>query len=276
MFLQIRQQAALQGSRVALTGEGGDMWLQGSRAYYADELAQWHGSGLYDCFKTDAVTFGTWQAIKWLSRYGFFPLLPVAIQKRLRRLVRRIRGAETRDNFWLSPTMKEAISRRRALAHSLHSRDVGSHGQRVLLSYLYDAFTAQVTERAEREAAHSGIEIRHPLNDHKLVQYAFSTPERLRLRGDRSKYIHTQALQGLMPQAILDRKSKADFSIVIRNDIDHMRGTLTANPFTDSARWLDPEGVARLFRFYQDNPQTLWPMWVLWGIYGCNEVMTFP
>ena len=276
MFLDIRQQAALQGSRVALTGEGGDAWLQGSRAYYAEELAQLHGSALYDCFKTDAMTFGTWQAIKWLNRYGFFAQLPAAIQDCVRRLIRRMRGAETRDNFWLSPAMKEAIGHNRARSSSLHNLQFRSHGQRQLLWQLYDAFTAQIMERVERDGAYSGIEIRHPLNDPKLVQYAFSTPEKLRLRGDRSKYIHVQALQGLMPQSILERKSKADFSLVIRQDIDKMRGALMETLFPERASWLDPDGIAQLLRFYHDKPQATWPIWILWGIFGCNEVMVVP
>jgi asparagine synthase (glutamine-hydrolysing) len=273
MAIDLRQQAAARGCRVMFTGEGGDAWLQGSRGYYAEELAQRHWSALYDCLRTDAAVAGTHQAARWFIRHGVFPLLPPAIQQGLRRLVRKLRRSGTGDAlYWLSPSMRQAIERRREQFRPPHTPPVRSFCQRELLDRLHSAFTAQVLERLERQGAHAGLEMRHPLSDPRLVQHAFSTPQRLRLRGNRTKYIHVQAMRGLMPQTILDRKTKAEFSVVFRGHLDGMKETLTGVLPRERPDWVEQAGMARLFRIYQDNPQSGWPLWVLWGIHGCDAV----
>ena len=271
-FLGMRQQAALRGSRVTLTGEGGDEWLGGSRAYYAEELAQRHWAALYDCFSRDASVFGGQQAIGWLIRHGCFPLLPLPLQKGLRRLVRAIRGSSTRDAcYWLSPRMLKAISLRRGRSLALHDQRMRSFGQRQLLDFLRDAFSAQIMERVEREGAYCGVETRDPLRNPRIVQYAFSTPARLCLRGDWTKAVHRHALRELMPAAVLERKSKAEFSSTFRAHLDRMQEAMTRRIPRVRPDWVDPDGMARLFRAYQGNLQLDWPTWILWSIYACDK-----
>jgi len=273
MGLGLWRQAAAQGVRVALSGIGGDQWLQGSRLYYAEALALRQWGTLHDCLKTDAAAFGTRRAAGWLVRHGLFPLLPLASQARLRRLVQRLRGRETPTAcYWLSPPMREMIGQRRARVLPPSRRPVCRAGQRELLESLDDAFSAQAMEGVERLCAHAGIEMRYPLQDPRLVQYAFSTPERLRLRGGRTKYLHVRALQDLMPRVILERRDKAIFSIVFREHLDAMQEALTGLLSTKRAAWLDPDGMARLFRAYLDYPQAGWPLWILWGVFGCDTI----
>ena len=52
------------------------------------------------------------------------------------------------------------------------------------------------------------------MRDHRFVQFAFLTPERLRLRGNVSKFIHRQALRDLLPDLVRERTDKAEFSLV--------------------------------------------------------------
>ncbi|MBE0621755.1 MAG: hypothetical protein IH605_14270 [Burkholderiales bacterium] len=268
----MRQQAAARGSRVALTGEGGDEWLDGSRAYYADELAQRHWAALYDCFSRDASAFGARQAVRWLVRDGCFALLPPRLQKGLRRLVRAMRGGSTRDAcYWLAPRLLEGISVRRGRSLAQNRRQTRNFGQRELFDVLCDAFTAKVTERGEREGAHYGVEVRDPLRNPRIVQFAFSTPARLRLSGDWTKAMHRQALREFMPAAVLERKSKAEFSNPFRAHLDRMQDTLTRRIPQERPDWVDQRGMARLFRVYQSNPQFGWPMWILWAIYACDK-----
>jgi asparagine synthase (glutamine-hydrolysing) len=273
MSIDLRQQAAAAGSRVMFTGEWGDALLQGSRAYYAEELSLRHWHALDDCFRTDAAAFGAPQAARWFIRHGVFPLLPPAIQQGVRQLVRKIRRSETCDTlYWLSPSMRQTVEQRRARFRPPHAPRARSFCQRDLLDMLHSAFTAQVMERLERQGAHAGLEMRHPLGDRRLVQFAFSTPERLRLRGDRTKYLHVQAMQGLMPQAILERKTKAEFSVVFRKHLDGMQETLTATLPGERPAWVAQDGMARLFGVYRGKPQPGRPQWILWGIYGSDSV----
>ena len=275
MFLGTLEQAA-QGSRVSLTGEGGDHWLQGSRSYYAEELAQGHWATVLDCFRTDAKAVGTRQATAWLIRRGLFPLLSPALQQRLRQLVRAVRGRSPLAlHDWLTPQMQDELSLRRKLTLLSNTQGVRTLGQRGMLETLGSAFDAQITERVERRNAHAGIETRHPFFDHRFIEFAFLTPERLRLQGDRTKVIHRQAMQGVMPPVILERKTKAEFSSVFRAQLDAMQETLTETLPRKRATWLNPQGMARLFENYQNNPHDGSVQWVLWGIYGCDCVYPY-
>jgi asparagine synthase (glutamine-hydrolysing) len=167
--------------------------------------------------------------------------------------------------------MRQAIEARRDRYQSQHA--VRSVSQRDLLDLLHSALTAQALERLDRQAAHAGLEMRHPLGAPRIVQFAFSTPERLRLRGDRSKYLHVQAMQGLMPQAILERRTKAEFSVVFRGHLDSMQETLTATLPRERPDWVAQDGMARLFNVYRGKPQFGWPLWILWSIYGSDCVL---
>ncbi|HCU53762.1 MAG TPA: hypothetical protein DIC36_05625 [Gammaproteobacteria bacterium] len=145
-----------------------------------------------------------------------------------------------------------------------------------MLQNLYDPFTIQAMEFVDREGARAGLEIRHPFNTRAFVQFAFSTPERLRLRGDRTKYIHVRAMQDLVPPAILDRKTKAEFSITLHMQLKQMKEQLTSTLPKERAGWVEPAGMTRLYQAYMNSPRVGWPLWVLWGIFGSDRVMERP
>ena len=56
--------------------------------------------------------------------------------------------------------------------------------------------------------AHS-IEARPVLLDHKLIEFAASVPSKLMLRGRTTKYLFKQAMRGVLPDAVIDRKKPA-------------------------------------------------------------------
>jgi asparagine synthase (glutamine-hydrolysing) len=266
------QQAAAQKSRVLFSGEWGDAWLAGSLGYYAEELAERNWRTLIDCLKTDAAMYGPRQAARWLLRHGAFPLLPPPIQSGLRRAARTLRGGNAAASLaWLSPAMRQALEARRKRYHQ-PSPPVRSPCQHDLRDMLYSARGSQIMERVDRQAAHAGLEMRHPLGDPRIVQFAFSSPERLRLRGDRTKYLHVQAMQGLMPTSILERRTKAEFSVVFRGHLDGMQAHLTEALPRDRPEWLTEDGMSQLFDVYRKNRQFGWPLWILWGIYGSECV----
>jgi len=266
------QQAAAAQSRVLLTGEWGDAWLAGSRSYYAEDIAQGNWRALYGSLRTDASIYGARRAARGLLRHGVFTLLPRGLQTSMRRAVQRLRGEQGADTlYWLSTAMQRTVeARREAFRHP--ARRMRSPVQQGLLDMLGSAKGCQIMERVDRQATRSGLEMRHPLGDARIVQFAFSTPERLRLRGDRSKYLHVQAMQGLMPQAVLERRTKAEFSVVFHRHLDGMQERLTRTLPREHPDWLDEGGMRRLLDVCLKNRQFGWPLWIFWGIYGCDSV----
>ncbi len=272
MSLALRETAVQQGSCVLLTGEGGDQWADGSRLYYAEELVQRHWRALYGCLQADTIAFGRQQALRWFLRYGCFPNLPTALQAGYHRFARTFRkpallGPSTR--FWLTAKQSERLGSRIVST----AFKVRCHDQQELLSKLYLPFYAQVMERAERDAARLGLELRHPLHTPQIVQLAFATPARLRLRGDLRKVIHRQALHDVMPTNVLARKDKAEFSVALRTRLDEMQLLLTQALPQRRQDWLNGQGMTQLYQIYQRNPQRGWPLWILWSIYLCDLIL---
>ena len=271
MFVDMMKLSSSYGP-VLLTGEGGDEWLGGSRDYYIEELAQGQWAKFYDCFKADVDVFGFRQAIKWVARYGLVPFLPEHVQNAIRQSVRILRGSHYQNPYWLSPRMYQLIEERRRSAYIKAKCSRAIPGQGDLAKILSDPFSDHVVIMNERQSAKLGVELRHPFQSHKLIEYAFSSPERLRLRGDRTKYTHVRAMQELMPQIILGRKTKAEFSSVVRGSLDHMNQFFTEVLPRRRYDWLSPEGMNQLFESYRENPQHGTPMWVLWSIFGCDKI----
>jgi asparagine synthase (glutamine-hydrolysing) len=71
--------------------------------------------------------------------------------------------------------------------------------------------------------AHS-LEARPPLLDHKLVEFAATIPARYRLRDGSTKYLFKQALRGILPDGIIDRR-KHGFAVPLAT---WFRGDLAA------------------------------------------------
>jgi asparagine synthase (glutamine-hydrolysing) len=69
--------------------------------------------------------------------------------------------------------------------------------------------------------AHS-LEVRPPFLDHRIVEFARSLPERLKIRGFRQKVVLKELMRGKLPEIVLNRK-KAGFDIPTH---DWFRGTL--------------------------------------------------
>ena len=272
MSLALRQTAAQQGSCVILTGEGGDQWANGSRFYYAEELAQRHWQALYECLRADATAYGLKQAVGWFLRYGCYPQSPPVFKNAYRQFARPFRkppplGPTAR--FWLTAMQVERLENRKMATEFT----VRSYDQKELWSTLTLPLYAQVMERTERDAARAGVELRHPLHTPQLAQLAFATPTRFRLRGDLGKVIHRQALQGIMPDSVLARKDKAEFSVVFRTRLDEMQPLLTQAIPERRPDWVSAEGMTQLYQFYQNNPQRGWPLWILWTIYLCDLLL---
>jgi len=273
MFNGILQQAASMGCRVLLTGEGGDQWLNGSRTYYAEALSGGHWISLLSDFRRDASLFGFRTASRWMAQFGILRILPINYQNGLRRLVQSIRRDDRRiDFFWLTESMLNCLVERRSKVEVSHVRQSCREGQRILYEDMYRPARDHIIERLERAAARSGIEKRHPLRCASFAQFALDTPERLRMRGDRNRFIHVEALRDILPKAVAERRNKAEFSVVFREKLLNMRTLMVETIPKARGDWVIPDGVERLFQLYQDDPNMNGLMWLLWGLFGCHSV----
>jgi len=68
--------------------------------------------------------------------------------------------------------------------------------------------TDDILVKVDRASMHHGLEVRCPYLDVDLVSYAASIPASLKLKGFNTKYILKQALQGVLPGSVLNKKKK--------------------------------------------------------------------
>jgi asparagine synthase (glutamine-hydrolysing) len=273
MGLGIRRAAHLRGSRVLMCGVGGDQWLSGSRAYYADTLAGGSLSELRQNIKIDRGGAGLPIILWWVIRHGVYPLLPVIIRRVARRVVigGRVGGFDTKA--WLTPRMKAALQ-----AHNEQpifipkTKRVSQRGQMVMLSSAYLIFALEMEERM---AASEMVELRRPFFSADMIQFSLSTPERWRLRGNIDKYLHRMALKGLLPDNVRRRQSKAEFTVTYRWYESQLEELFAHELPGRSREWVDSECLSQLSSNKTETPVAgSVRLRMMWGLFGCAAAVS--
>lgn len=67
-------------------------------------------------------------------------------------------------------------------------------------------FMVTLLTRKDRMSMSNSLEVRVPFADYRLVEYAFNIPPEIRFTGDREKGILRNALRGILPDDIIERK----------------------------------------------------------------------
>ena len=65
-----------------------------------------------------------------------------------------------------------------------------------------------VLTKVDRMTMAHSVEARPPLLDHKLIEFAATIPARLRLRDGTTKHLFKQAMRGILPDRIIDRRKQ--------------------------------------------------------------------
>ena len=81
-----------------------------------------------------------------------------------------------------------------------------------LKTYLVDDIMVKV----DRMSMAASLEARAPLLDHKLVEFAFSLPPEMKVRGATTKWFFKKAMEGILPPEVIYRR-KEGFSIPIKS-----------------------------------------------------------
>jgi asparagine synthase (glutamine-hydrolysing) len=113
--------------------------------------------------------------------------------------------------------------------------------------------------KADKMTMATGVELRVPFLDHKLVEYLSVLPDDVKIRGDQGKWILRQAMGTVLPPSILHRTKKgfpmpaqAWFRLELR---DFVRDTLLAR---DSAcrTFFDSNSVERIVSLQEKGKLT--------------------
>ncbi|MEP7222661.1 MAG: asparagine synthase-related protein [Novosphingobium sp.] len=273
MGVELGRALVADGCRVLLNGEGGDEWLTGKPFYYAEQLQFRDWGALRRSLRSDVAAYGWRAAMRLLLRYGLVYALP----QWLRSFVGRRRGAaKGGEADWLSPELRGLLTARRAAKRPTYAR-IANLPSRAMYMELQNNFGAIMRDHLSRQCAQTGFEPRYPMFSRRFMEFAFSTPEHLRLRGGVTKWIHRQALADLLPESVAKRTSKGEFSLAFAKHLGNimfpeyelLTGTDAGNY---RSRVVSPDGMGRLYQRYLDTSAGEKPIWELWGAFMCIEL----
>ena len=145
-------------------------------------------------------------------------------------------------------------------------------GQRIQTLILEDAYEASGREFEDRLNSSLQLELRRPFFNHAIIQFAFSTPERLRSRGYLTKWLHRQAMRGLLPDKVLGRTTKADFMVAFHRYLENLDHELAVEVVPRRAAWLKTGRAREIVGHYHEDSYTGWAEWWLWSLIGCDAL----
>lgn len=124
--------------------------------------------------------------------------------------------------------------------------------------------------KVDRMSMASSLEVRAPLLDHKVIEFAAGVPVDLKYRGWTSKYLLKRHLEGRVPREVIHRR-KQGFDIPLagwlRQELRPMAEDLLFSPRSVGRGYLRPDVVRRLWHGHQqrtrDASRELWSCMVL-------------
>jgi asparagine synthase (glutamine-hydrolysing) len=270
--------AARQRVTVALSGDGGDEVFAGYEWRY--------GMNLLESRVRDRVPGGlrrgvlgplstVWPKADRLPR-------PLRWKFFLRNVSMEPEEAYFHDMSLFTPADKRALLRpafRRSLDGYSPVSAFRQHFERVkgldrLTQILYvdlkTYLANDILVKMDRMAMANSLEVRSPLLDHKIIEFAARLPSDLKYRNGTSKYFLKRHTEKRVPPSIVHRP-KMGFSIPLsawlRNDLRAAAADLLLSDRSLERGYVEPEAVRALWRRHQDgsreHPHQIWALMVL-------------
>ncbi len=250
----VMKAAAERGVKVLLDGQGGDELLCGYPGYW--------GSYLGDLICRGALGRAFTEARSYLSTPSPCPhlvlsnlaraLLPTA-------LVKRARWRMKRHGTWIDPSFARLYADRTAL--TLYERRFRTNLDNHVAAYLQTHSLPALLHHEDRNAMAFSVEARLPFLDTPLVEFLFQVPPGLKLRNGLGKYLLREAMAGVLPEEIRNRRDKLGFATpqehwLRRTLRDELEGLFQSKPFEERGYW-DPVKVRALYRRYCESDPDL-------------------
>lgn len=192
-YLEAQHQLAAQlGPHVCLTGQGGDPVFGQCMPplHLAESLRQ--------------LRLGSWlrDLMKW-SRRGTSSLAQLLMVHSLGDVQKAFKGPSPPD--WLTPGGRERVVESQHNMFRGLSRFVGN--PRAVHFHTAAAVATGLPEQDVR-----AWEFRNPLLNRNLVEFMLGVPDHLKTDADQNRVLQRRALRGLLPDVVIGRSSKGDFT----------------------------------------------------------------
>ena len=256
---------AAEHGKVALSGDGGDEVFAGYRKYQAEYFRRF-----FAWLPAPALRFLSHHAVAWLpeSRSNYWMDLARQVKKFFRGLnpdpfERHAAWAtyfecELRRSLLLPDIRKQIefdlpMNYRRKLYEELDRPDIVN---RMLWVDLRHGLPADMLMKVDRMSMLHSLEVRVPYLDHTLVEFAFSLPGSVKLKGKTTKWILKETFKDLLPPEIMNRP-KHGFDVPVgewfRNELSDLVEEVGSESTTNRRGLFDPRQVRRIIKDHQDG-----------------------
>ena len=145
--------------------------------------------------------------------------------------------------------------------------DAGDHLSRVLYTDIKTYLVGDILVKVDRMSMANSLEVRAPILDHRVVEYAASIPSSLKLNQKEKKYILKKSFSPLLPPDILYRK-KMGFSVPLaywlRNELKSTAEEKLFHSDSGLSNYFKPTEIKNIWLEHQqqikDHSATLWSL----------------
>ena len=127
-----------------------------------------------------------------------------------------------------------------------------------------------ILTKVDRTSMAVGLEAREPLLDHRLIEFAASLPESMRVRGGRGKWLMKQTMRRYLPDEILYRPKQGFVTPIaqwFRGPLAQTARDIAASATLARTGWFDTRRLAGLVDAHvsgtSDNSRLLWQLLML-------------
>lgn len=258
---------------VALAGDGGDEVFAGYEKYAVDATENNVRASIPKVLR-DTVCAGLAKAL-----HGN----PVSLLKRAGSLMHSV-SIDPAMGFYVSNSMmtdqtwdalvKDEFSATLAGYHPsklsvdyYHRADADDHLSRILYTDIKTFLPGDILVKVDRMSMANSLEVRAPLLDYKLIEYAARIPSFLKFNGKEKKYILKEVFKPLLPDDILYRK-KMGFSVPLaswlRNELKSICESKLLSSTAGLCEFFEAKQIHKLWQQHisqnYDHSRVLWSM----------------
>ena len=150
-----------------------------------------------------------------------------------------------------------------------HAANAGTDDPLALIQYIdtHTYLVGDINTKVDRASMAHSLEVREPLMDHKLVEWAATLPSAFKLQGSNGKMFFKKALEAKLPDDVLYRP-KMGFAVPLarwfRGPLrQRVRKSLLGGPMLDSG-WFNPTCIREMVEQHEagtrDHSTPLWTL----------------
>ena len=255
MKVDVYRRMSEAGANVFLTGEGGN-FFDGTRMEYYDLLRQGHVVSALRNMRADPAS------MRMLLAWNV--LAPAAPQ-----LMRWLVSYRSENDPTVVPWLTEEFVGRFDLGSRTENGTeptFDSETHRTTYERFYRSEWLLRLGHDRRKALAAGLQPRHPFLDRRLLEFLFSLPPGVRLRGGEEKFFFRQLSEDLLPPEVLDQSPKFWFNSVVHRGLQAEERDTVARLLDESSLIqrgiVDPDEFDRIHSEYlKGNTDQKTPVW---------------